>query len=83
MNVDHLITPFKYGKPVLTGSDFGLGNLSACEGIAVSDDLLNWRKFPAPILTIGKPGTLVSKYAHKPGMIYHDGALYPAASPFT
>lgn len=55
---------------------FGLGNLSACEGIAVSDDLRTWKKFPAPILTIGRSGTLDSKYAHKPGMIVHDGALY-------
>ena len=48
---------------------FGLGNLSACEGLAVSDDLHHWKKFPAPILTIGKQGELDCTYAHKPGMI--------------
>ena len=55
---------------------FGLGNLSACEGLAVSGDLYHWEKFPVPILTIGKPGELDSIYAHKPGMIFHNGALY-------
>ena len=55
---------------------YGLGNLSACDGVAVSDDLYHWRKFPAPILTIGGRGTIDSKYAHEPGIIYHDGNLY-------
>ena len=55
---------------------FGLGNLSACEGLAVSSDLHHWKKFPAPILTIGKPGELDCTYAHKPGMIWTQGLLY-------
>lgn len=55
---------------------YGLGNLSACEGLAVSQDLYHWEKFPAPILTIGGRGTIDSKYAHKPSVIFHDGALY-------
>ena len=55
---------------------YGLGNLSACNGVAVSTDLYYWKKFPAPILTIGGSGTIDSKYAHKPFVIYHDGALY-------
>lgn len=55
---------------------YGLGNLSACNGVAVSRDLYYWKKFPAPILTIGGSGTIDSKYAHKPFVIYHDGALY-------
>ncbi len=55
---------------------YGLGNLSACDGVALSDDLIHWEKHPAPILTIGGPGTIDSKYAHKPGIIYHDGMLY-------
>lgn len=55
---------------------YGLGNLSACNGIAVSQDLYRWEKFPAPILTIGGAGTLDSKYAHKPFVIAKDGALY-------
>ena len=31
---------------------YGLGNLSACDGVAVSDDLYHWEKYPLPILTI-------------------------------
>ena len=55
---------------------FGLGNLAACDGLAVSKDLYHWQKFPAPILTIGRAGTIDSKYAHKPYCIWHEGALY-------
>lgn len=55
---------------------FGLGDLSACEGLAVSEDLLHWEKFPAPILTTGRPGTVDEIYAHKPSVICHDGCLY-------
>jgi len=55
---------------------FGLGNLSACDGIAVSKDLYTWEKFPAPILTIGGSGTIDSIYAHKPYVIWHNDMLY-------
>ena len=55
---------------------YGLGNLSACDGLAVSDDLVHWEKFPAPIMTIGGRGAIDSKYAHKPGVIFHNGMLY-------
>lgn len=55
---------------------YGLGNLSACDGLAISDDLFHWEKFPAPIQTIGGPGSIDSTYAHKPGIIYHNGMLY-------
>ena len=55
---------------------YGLGNLSACEGVAVSGDLYRWTKFPAPILTTGGRNTIDSTYAHKPGVIFANGALY-------
>ena len=55
---------------------YGLGNLSACDGVAVSEDLYNWTKFKAPILTIGGAGSIDSAYVHKPYMIYHEGMLY-------
>lgn len=55
---------------------YGLGNLSACDGVAVSPDLYHWTKFPAPILTIGGRGSIDSTYAHKPYCIWHDGMLY-------
>ena len=55
---------------------YGLGNLGACDGIAVSRDLLHWEKFPCPILTPGRQGEIDSLYAHKPFVIYNNGALY-------
>ena len=55
---------------------YGLGNLSACDGLAFSRDLLRWEKYPVPILTVGGAGTIDSIYAHKPGVIAADGALY-------
>lgn len=55
---------------------YGLGNLGACDGVAVSRDLLHWEKFPCPILTPGRDGTVDSVYAHKPFVICHNGALY-------
>ena len=55
---------------------YGLGDLSACDGLAVSRDMYTWTKFPAPILTTGRAGTLDSKYAHKPCVICKDGMLY-------
>ena len=55
---------------------YGLGNLSACDGLAFSRDLLHWEKYPIPILTVGGAGTIDSIYAHKPGVIAADGALY-------
>lgn len=55
---------------------YGLGNLSACNGLAVSQDLYHWEKFPAPILSVGAPGTIDSRYAHKPSVICHGGELY-------
>lgn len=55
---------------------YGLGNLSACNGVAVSTNLYDWEKFPSPILTIGGAGTIDSKYAHKPYVICAGGELY-------
>lgn len=55
---------------------YGLGDLSACDGVAVSDDLYHWRKFPAPILTIGHRRSIDAKYAHKPAIFYANGSLY-------
>lgn len=55
---------------------FGLGNLSACEGLAVSSDLMHWEKFPVPILTTGTGNAIDTRYAHKPSVIVHDGVLY-------
>lgn len=55
---------------------FGFNLKRAQEGIAVSDDMLNFEKCPEPIITCGKDGEIDSQYAHKPCVIYHDGMLW-------
>lgn len=55
---------------------YGYGNLNACNGIAVSKDLFTWKKFPCPILTPGRDGTIDSRHAHKPYVIFHNNVLY-------
>ena len=55
---------------------YGYGHLNACNGIAVSKDLLKWEKYPYPILTPGKEGTIDSIHAHKPFVIYNNETLY-------
>lgn len=56
---------------------YGLGDLSACDSLALSDDLYHWEKFPIPIITTGRGGDAIdSRYAHKPSVIWHDGCLY-------
>lgn len=58
---------------------FYYGNCSdghARDGVAFSDDLVRWDKAPGPILDVGPEGSLDSRYAHKPGIIHHDGQLY-------
>lgn len=55
---------------------YGLGNLSACEGLAVGDSLEKWTKFPIPILTIGTRRSIDQIHAHKPGILYDGVHLY-------
>ena len=44
--------------------------------IAFSRDLHYWRKGREPILDVGLPGSIDSKYAHKAGIITKDGIIY-------
>ena len=44
MVIDHLVTPYKLGKPVLTGSGREGDGEGYQTGLAVSDDLLRWEK---------------------------------------
>jgi predicted GH43/DUF377 family glycosyl hydrolase len=56
----------------------------ARDGVAFSKDLIHWEKAPKPILDVGPPGSIDSRYAHKPGIIYDAGKLfhfYCAVSP--
>lgn len=55
---------------------YGFDGRYAQDGIAVSNDLLNWEKWPEPILRHGELGELDEKYAHKPGIIYYNDILY-------
>jgi len=58
---------------------FYFGNCTdghAREGVAFSDDLFHWRKARQPLIDVGPPGSIDSKYAHKPGIISKDGKLY-------
>lgn len=55
---------------------FGLGPAHAQDGVAFSDDLMIWTKWPEPILRVGEPGALDSLHAHKPSVVWHEGELY-------
>ena len=48
----------------------------AQEGVAISSDMLSWEKYERPIIEYGKSGEIDSIHAHKPCVIYHDGALW-------
>jgi hypothetical protein len=58
---------------------FGLGYQRpgrACEMIALGPDPLHFTKSPDILIDTGTPGTIDETFAHKPSVIYHDGALY-------
>jgi len=55
---------------------FGYDYKKAQEGIALSDDLLQWEKYPKPIVTVGEEGELDAIFAHKPSVVSHNGILY-------
>lgn len=44
--------------------------------IAWSRDLVRWTKFPQPIRNVRPAGHYDSQYAHKPGLIAHEGRLH-------
>jgi predicted GH43/DUF377 family glycosyl hydrolase len=60
----------------------------ARNSVAFSNDLLNWTKSNEILIDVGPPGSIDSRYAHKPGIIARNGTLYhfycavsPADSP--
>lgn len=55
---------------------YGYDGRQAMDGVAVSQDLIHWEKFPGPILTCGAGQDVDAQFAHKPAMLYRDGALY-------
>jgi predicted GH43/DUF377 family glycosyl hydrolase len=48
----------------------------ARDSVAFSDDLMHWRKSGKILIDVGPEGSIDSRYAHKPGIIAKDGALY-------
>jgi predicted GH43/DUF377 family glycosyl hydrolase len=48
----------------------------ACELLALGKDPLHFTKVPEVLIDTGAPGTIDETYAHKPSVIYHNGALY-------
>jgi predicted GH43/DUF377 family glycosyl hydrolase len=48
----------------------------ACEMIATGPDPLHFTKSPEILIDTGAPGTIDETFAHKPSVIFHDGALY-------
>ncbi|WP_078544714.1 glycoside hydrolase family protein [Litchfieldia alkalitelluris] len=55
---------------------FGFNYKQAQEGLALSKDLLNWEKYPEPIIRVGEGDEIDSIFAHKPSVITHNGVLY-------
>ncbi len=56
---------------------FGLDDAGVARDLlALSDDLRQWRKCDGILIDTGPPGSVDSKYAHKPSLIHHDGVLY-------
>ncbi len=60
----------------------------ARNSVAFSSNLLNWTKSNEILIDVGPPGSIDSRYAHKPGIIARNGILYhfycavsPADSP--
>jgi len=48
----------------------------ARDSVAFSRDLLTWEKSNEILIDVGPPGSIDSKYAHKPGIFTKDGKLY-------
>ena len=48
----------------------------ACELLALGSDPFHFHKVPEVLLDTGAPGTIDATFAHKPSLIFHEGALY-------
>jgi predicted GH43/DUF377 family glycosyl hydrolase len=48
----------------------------ACEMLALGDDLFHFAKTSEILIDTGEPGSIDETFAHKPSVIYHEGALY-------
>jgi hypothetical protein len=48
----------------------------ACEMLALGSDPFRFTKVPEVLIDTGAPGSIDETFAHKPSVIYHEGALY-------
>jgi len=48
----------------------------AQDSVAFSADLLHWQKSKEILIPVGPPGSVDTRYAHKPGLVAKDGRLY-------
>lgn len=48
----------------------------ACDLLALGDGPLHFTKVPEVLVDAGPPGSIDETHAHKPSVIWHDGALY-------
>ena len=48
----------------------------ACELLAIGDDPFHFAKAPEVLIDTGAPGSIDEVFAHKPSVIFHEGALY-------
>jgi len=48
----------------------------ACEMLALGKDAVHFTKVPEILIDTGAPGSIDETFAHKPSVIYHEGALY-------
>lgn len=55
---------------------FGFDGRHAQNGIALSNHLALWTKYPEPIVAAGVAGEIDSTHAHKPSVFFWNGVLY-------
>lgn len=48
----------------------------ACEMLALGNDPFHFHKIPELLIDVGPPGSIDETFAHKPSLIYYNGALY-------
>ena len=48
----------------------------ARDGVAFSRDLVRWTKADEVLVDVGPPGSIDSRYAHKPSVFFRGGTLY-------
>lgn len=48
----------------------------ACELLALGTDPFHFTKIPKPLIDVGPQGSIDETFAHKPSIIFHQGALY-------